>query len=153
MNEQEIVENIRNAEEKAIEDACKALRGYESQVVENLAKIVASLCGITVYEVLEDTTRVFSKHARWFYWFAYKYMTNESCEAISKRDDKYKHFHHNSISSGISNMSMMISEQPIWAKRWSIVKRIILQINNVEKQDIKVKIQHPKGVNIEIKQE
>ena len=153
MDETELLDSISKEEQKAIQDACKALRGYEKQIKNCLAQLVASLCGISTMELLQDTTRVPIKHARWLYWYAYKQMTKESCKSISKMSDKYKHFHTSSITSGITQMSMMISREPIWAKRWDIIKRVIKSINEVKDKDLTIKIRHPQGIKVELKQE
>lgn len=153
MSENEAIERVKQAEEKAISDACKALKGYDVSIKDCIAQLVASLCGISTRELLQDTTRVPTKHARWLYWYSYKQLTNESCETISKMSDKYRHFHTSSITTAITHMSMMISEEPIWAKRWDIIKRVINTINEVKEKDLTIKIRHPQGIKVELKQE
>lgn len=130
MDEKEMIEKTSESESKAIHDACKALQGYDKQIKNHLAQLVASLCGVSYREVMEDTTKVKSKHARWLYWYAYKMMTNESCEAISRLSRNYRYFHTSTVTTAIAKMSMMISEEPIWKKRWSIIKRVINEIQN-----------------------
>lgn len=133
MDEREMIEKSSEAELKAIRDACKALQGYDKQIKNHLAQLVASLCGVGYREVMEDTTKVKSKHARWLYWYAYKQLTNESCEAISRLSLNHRYFHTSTITTAITKMSMMISEEPIWKKRWNIIKRVISEVQKENK--------------------
>ena len=153
MRKEDATNEIKNAETKAINEASAALSNYTKSVAQNLAKLVASLCGITVQELLYDTTKVPSKHARWLFWYTYKQITNESCSSISKRTEETRFFCTSAVSSGITNMGMMVSQNPIWSKRWAILKSVINEINEVEKKEQRVLIKHPKGVKIELMEE
>lgn len=158
MNEREAKEIIKTSEKCAIEDACHALRTYTGQVHDSIAQLVASLCNVELDEMLAEPKKTPLVQVRWFYWYVLKQLFGETGESISRMTSKYRTFKAGYIMQGISKMSIMIQEGTIWTKRWSILKRVIIDANKVEQQDmfirnVTVKVIHPQGVNIEIKQE
>lgn len=158
MNERESKESIKMSEDVAINDACRALQTYTKQVQDCIAQLVASLCNVDLCEMLEEPKTTPFVQARWFYWYVLKQLYGETGEGISRITSKHRKFKAGYIMQGISKMSMMIQEGTIWTKRWSILKRVIGDANKVEQpelfmQNITVKVIHPQGVNIELKQE
>lgn len=158
MTEKEARENIKNTNERAIRDACRAIKGYNEALLKYMAEIVASLCNISVADMLRDTKNQTFAQARWLYWYAIKQMLNVSNDHISNLNRGYHKFLTASVTNGISNMSMMIVEQPVWRKRWDMLKRIIKSANEVEddsmfNQTVKLKIKSPKGINVELTKE
>ena len=94
--------------------------------------------------------------ARWLFWYAYRYMTNETYEKISKLSESmYKRkFTKTCVASSVNKMYSLIEQQPIWRKRWTIVKRIIkLQNEMVFEPQIPITITIPKNVELTIKKE
>lgn len=158
MNEKEAKESIKQTEQCALDVSCEALRNYTKVVQKNIANLVASLCDVDVDEMLNEPRIAPLVQARWLYWYASKQLYGETNESISQRSKENHYFKTNGITKGISKMSMLIQEGTIWTKRWWILKRVITEANKVEQpelfaQNITVKITHPKGVNIELKQE
>lgn len=137
--------------------ALSYLRNTETEASEYIAECVASLCDVNVEDMLSNTNVIFLVHARWLYWYAYRYMTNESFDKMSHRlKTDSKTFGARSIQKAVTKMSMLIASEPIWSKRWAVVKRIIKLRNNSDKKtDNTIVVQVPKElkdkVNIVIK--
>lgn len=139
-----------------IEEACKHLKLHEEKIQDYLADCVAALCDVKKEEMFSQSDVIFFAHARWLYWYAYRYMTNESYDKIAKQDFHGGHsFTSRTIQNGANKMFMMIERDPIWKKRWSIVKRIIKLRNSDTDVKNRIVIQIPKEikeiVEIEIK--
>ena len=148
--------NSRNS--SYLEKACMYLEKYEQNVQDYLADVVASLCNVVKDEMFEATDVVYLAHARWLYWYAYRYMTNESYDKIAQQSFHKKHtFAQRTIQNGANKMAMMIEKEALWKKRWIILKRIIKlkDEKNNESVDNTIVIQVPKGmrdnINIVIK--
>lgn len=157
MNVDAMIEKMNNAERIALENACAALRGYENDIQNYLAHIVASLCNVDVKDMLTDCNTLGVSQARWLYWYAYRLMTHNTYNKISEQTSKYygKRFTQAAVANGITKISQIIEKEPIWEKRWMVVKKIIKQQQDFmfgfEKQPIKIVV--PKGINIELKKE
>jgi hypothetical protein len=81
-------------------------------------------------------------------------MTNETYEKIGKLSGELygKVFTKVGVASSVNKMNMMIEQQPIWKKRWTIVKQIIkLQSEMVFEPQIPITISIPKNVELTIK--
>ena len=110
--------------------------------------------------MLSDTSVAYLAQARWLYWYALRYMTNETYDKIAERTMRktpYR-FTPNGIGQSINKMSAMIVNEPIWTKRWIILKRIIklrdtVVKEKVETETVTMKIIAPKGVKLELKNE
>jgi hypothetical protein len=80
-------------------------------------------------------------------------MTNETYEKIGKLSSELygKTFAKVSVAESVNKMNIMIEQQPIWKKRWAIVKRIIkMQSEMVFEPQIPVTIAVPKNVELTI---
>lgn len=125
-NEEQIKADWAALDKFRIEEALKQLLYYEKDVRSYLVKCIASLCDVDENRILTNTDVVYIAHARWLYWYAYRYMTNESYEKMSINTARDGHkFGYRSIQGGVNKMAMMIAEEPLWQKRWNIIKRII----------------------------
>lgn len=159
-SEHEIANEVVSIEDKTISEVLKLLSEYNGDIRDYLAYMTGALCGVCLESVLKDTKHIDVVHARWLFWYAYRYMTGESFESISQRTRQWHKFDDSSISVGVTKMSMLISQNTIWTKRWVILKKIIkVVMKNHDTQldlfpsTVVVKVTHPKGVNIEIKDE
>lgn len=159
-SDEQIKSDWEHLENDNVEKACEYLRRYEGDIEDYVAEIVASLCNVDVDKMLSDTSVAYLAQARWLYWYALRYMTNETYDKIAERTmckTPYR-FTPNGIGQSINKMSAMIVNEPIWTKRWIILKRIIKLRDTVikEKGDMEtvtMKIIAPKGVKVELKNE
>lgn len=159
-SDEQIKSDWERLENDNIEKACEYLRRYEGDIEDYVAEIVASLCNVDVDKMLSDTSVAYLAQARWLYWYALRYMTNETYDKIAERTmskTPYR-FTPNGIGQSINKMSAMIVNEPIWTKRWIILKRIIKLRDTVVKEKIEtetvtMKIIAPKGVKLELKNE
>lgn len=160
-SDNEVLQDWTRIETENIERACELLRGYDNEVENYLAHIVASLCGVDVEKMLSDTSVAYLAQPRWLYWYAVRYMTNETYEKIAARTETKSgyHFTPNGIGQSINKMSAMIINEPIWTKRWTILKHIIKLRDNVKLSDgsygdvLTMRVIAPKGVKLNIKTE
>lgn len=157
MSIDEVLEKMNNAERLAVENACAALSGYENNIQNYLAYLVASLCNVDVKDMLTDCNTLGVSQARWLFWYAYRLMTRETYYKISELTSVYygKRFTQATVANGITKISQIIEKEPIWNKRWTIIKKIIKHqqesLFDSEKEPIKIVV--PKGINVELKQE
>lgn len=157
-SEQQILEDINVIEENTLLTAGALLRKYNHNMRDYLAAFVADICDVNVCDMLQASSPSSIVFARWLYWYAYRYMTNESYDTIAVKLGKPRMFTPTNISLSVTKMSMMINNEPIWGKRWSITKKVVKAILRTSDSEmngapIKVKITHPKGVSVELKQE
>lgn len=137
--------------------ACEYLSRCESDVEDYLAETVASLCNIDVADMLSDTSTTYLAYPRWLYWYAVRYLTNETYEKIALRTEKkygYK-FSPNGIGQSINKMAALITREPIWTKRWTIIKHIIKlrDTNEMHQDTVTMRLIAPKGVKVELRTE
>lgn len=142
-----------------LEKACEHIRMCEVSIQSYLSDIVASLCDIEKEKMFTATDVVFIAHARWFYWYCYRYMTKESYDKIAMQDFHNQHkFNARTVQNAVSKMSMMIDSEPLWRKRWLVVKQLIKIYNGEESEKpiMPITIQIPKElkgiVKVEIKE-
>ena len=156
MTEEEIKQELANNEQRMIECVCNALSNYELDMRTYLARFVSSLCDVEIERMLSDDNHLDVAQARWLFWYAYRYMTGETYEKIGKLSERIygKSFTKVGVASSVNKMYTMIEQQPIWRKRWTIVKRIIkLQNEIVFEPQIPITITIPKNVELTIKKE
>ena len=157
--DEEIKNDVRNIEKDTLVEAFNLLRKYNSSNDEYLAEAVASACDVDIEEMMSDTKHLTNSHARWLYWYAYRYSTNASYYDIAKRGEKYRLFTESCVGICVSKMAMMIDNEPIWKKRWTIVKHVIKTISSVsmtqiplfqEQTVVKLSVLKPENVDIKV---
>lgn len=145
----------------SIDEILRLVRECEYNVQEYLANTVASLCDVDVDTMMSNCDKIYIAQARWLFWYAYRYMTNETYEKIGEMSrTRGKHpFTTNTIGQAINKMSALIESEPIWKKRWMIIKRIIKlrdEVSSEKKTDNTIIIQVPRELrdklNIQIKE-
>ena len=146
-----------DVEYRHVDKAIEHLRQHEDDIRAYLADFVAAVCGVEREEMFSNSDTACFAHARYLYWYAYRYMTGEAYEKMARQVPNGGHrFVLRSIQNGVNKMSMMIEEQPLWKKRWTIIKRII-KLRGQEDEDVDntIVIQVPKAlkgkINITIK--
>lgn len=146
-------ETLDNAD---IEEVCRLLRMHETRIQDYLVDCVAAICNVDKTDMMTNTSRLTIIHARWLFWYAYRYMTNESFIRVAEVTQRYgKKFTEQSISNSVNKMGNMIAKETTWAKRWVLVKRIIKLRNSEQKNvvlddDLSVTINHPKNIKVKL---
>ena len=156
MVDDKVVSELKESQDFHIKKAVEHLQLCEKDINKYLSDFVAALCEVPKNSMLSNTHVVYCAHARYLYWYAYRYMTNESYEKIAAMSCESGHkYTQSAIATGVNKMSTMIEEEPLWNKRWLIVKRIIKLQWQDETIDNTIVIQVPKDlkgkVNIQIK--
>lgn len=157
-SDESIKKGWADVEHKHIEKALEHLRQHEADIRTYLADCVAAVCGVDGKYMFSESDIACYAHARYLYWYAYRYMTGEAYEKMARQvPNGGHHFVLRSIQNGVSRMSQMIEEEPLWKKRWTIIRRIIkLREQGDECIDNTIVVQVPKElkgkVNISIKE-
>lgn len=149
-----VLEKMSEAEQIMLDTICNILRGYENKIQYWLAYFVSALCNVEMDKMLTDCNTLSVAQARWLFWYSYRRMTNETYEKIAKVSSQYygKYFTTATIANGITKMTQMIECEPIWTKRWVIIKRVIKQYQeSLMENEEPIKIVIPKNAKVELK--
>lgn len=128
-------------------------------LLKHIGVLSANQCNIEFDEILETTRMEHIVKCRWLWWFAYRYLTNSSYRKIAS--DFHKSgikFTPAAIAIGTYKMTRLISDEPIWGKRWKNLKCLVKQYNKDEdyvdetlaKKTINIVITKPKNIDINI---
>ena len=156
-NDEVIKEDWKRLENENVRIACEYLSKCESDIEDYMAETIAALCNINVGEMLSDSYATHLAQPRWLYWYAMRYMTNETYEKIALQTEKkcgYK-FSPNGIGQCINKMASLIAQEQIWMKRWTIIKHIIKLrgTNDTRKETVTMRLIAPKGIKVELRTE
>ena len=157
MTEGDIVEKLKDNEKQMVDKICLVLSEYEGNIRTYLAKFIAALCDVDIERMFSNDNHLDVAQARWLFWYAYRYMTGETYEKIGKLSEPLygKSFTKVGVASSVNKMYELIEQQPIWRKRWTIIKRIIKQSESLIEENAQqpIKIIIPKDANVELKRE
>ena len=137
-----------------VEKVCELLKGYEDAILLYISDFVASVCGVDKGKMLTDCDKIYIAQARWLYWYAIRYMTNDTYEKIADRTALRGHrFASSSIGLCINKMSQLIEREPVWMHRWNTLKVVIKvwmddNTRTTNTMPTKVVISCPKDCNI-----
>lgn len=117
---------MKTENESSISGVIGYIANLEADNHRNLSKLVASLCDIDEDTLFSKSDEQHIAHARWLYWYSYRYMTKESYIKMSIHTSRYgRNFSLRTIQHGVNQMSMMIEYEPIWKKRWILMRKVI----------------------------
>ena len=157
MTEEEIKQNLEENERITMNCVCDTLSAYGERIRLYLADFIASLCNVEKEKMFSNCNNLDVAQARWLFWYAYRYMTNETYEKIGKLSGELygKTFTKVGVAASVNKMYELIENGGIWRKRWLIVKRIIKISNTLieEQENQPIKIIIPKNANVELKRE
>ena len=154
MTEKEIKQNLEENERITMNCVCDTLSSYGGRIRLYLADFIASLCNVEKEKMFSTCNNLDVAQARWLFWYAYRYMTNETYEKIGKLSGELygKTFTKVGVAASVNKMYELIENGGIWRKRWLIVKRIIKISNTLieEQENQPIRIVVPKDANIEL---
>ena len=154
MTEEEIKQNLEENERITMNCVCDTLSAYGGRIRLYLADFIASLCNVEKEKMFSTCNNLDVAQARWLFWYAYRYMTNETYEKIGKLSGELygKTFTKVGVAASVNKMYELIENGGIWRKRWLIVKRIIKISNTLieEQENQPIKIIIPKDANVEL---
>lgn len=156
MTEEEIKRSLEDNERITMMSVCDTLRNYEGRVRLYLASFVASVCNVDDERMFSASSDLDVVQARYLFWYAYRYMSNETYDKIGRVSKELggKVFTGTGVAAGVSKMYSLIEQQPIWRKRWTIIKRIIKEDNNtIVEPPTPITITVPKNVELTVKRE
>lgn len=154
-NDEKIKHDWELLDNADIDEVCHLLRLHEHRIQDYLVDIVSATCDVDKFDMMKDTGQLNNIHARWLFWYAYRYMTNDTFVKIATVTERYgKRFTEQSISNSVNKMGNMITQETIWTKRWTIIRHIIKLRDESKSKDenqiIKVTVVHPKGVDVKL---
>ena len=122
----EIIKDWTRLDDENVTRICELVKAYDRDILSYLSDLVANMCDIDAKEMMTRKDSVHHAHARWLFWYAYRYMTNDTYDHIAEttKTDGVK-FSTQCVISSVNNMSTMIIDNTIWTKRWTVIKRII----------------------------
>lgn len=154
MTEEEIKQNLEENERITMNCVCDTLSSYGGRIRLYLADFIASLCNVEKEKMFSTCNNLDVAQARWLFWYAYRYMTNETYEKIGKLSGELygKTFTKVGVAASVNKMYELIENGGIWRKRWLIVKRIIKISNTLieEQENQPIRIVVPKEANVEL---
>lgn len=156
MPEEQLKNKFKENEDNAILGICKILANYECNICEHIADLVSYSCNVKKERMFSDDRSWDSAQARGLFFYAYKYITNNTYDQISRMtNDVYgRKFTRECIRTSVIKMSELIEKQTIWNKRWSMLKAIIKsQMEYTKEPQVEITIKVPKNVIATIKQE
>lgn len=157
MTEDEVVQELKDNEKQMVDSICSVLSAYEGNIRLCLSKFVAALCDVEIERMFSNDNHLDVAQARWLFWYAYRYMTGETYEKIGRLSEPIynKSFTKVGVAASVNKMYALIEQQPIWRKRWTIIKRVIKQSENFidESATKPIRITIPKDANVELKRE
>ena len=156
MTGEQLKSRLEENEKDAILGICKILANYEGNIYDHIADFVSSLCCITKERMFSDSKSIDVAQARGLFFYAYRYMTANTYDKIGRiTGETYgRRFTPEGVKSSIVKMSELIESNPIWSKRWSILKIIIKsQKVGIDESCVPITIKVPKNIIATIKQE
>ena len=152
------LESLKQTTPQTLETAFGILRSHQQELIDYLAEIISSVCDISQEDVFIKRNTALTVYSRWMYWYTYRYVTNQTYSEIAKRtkDSFGVDFTPNGIGQSINKMGKIIESDPMWKKRWAIIKRIIKTKDSEEgKRNNTIEIIVPRkikdSINIEVK--
>lgn len=156
MTEEQFNFKLEQNEKDATLGICRILSNYEGNICDHIVDFVSSLCCVTKEQMFSCSKKLDVSQARGLFFCALRYMTGNSYNKISRiTGEMYgKKFTPEGVKSSVVKMSELIESNPIWNKRWSILKLIIKsQKDDIKEPPIPIVIKIPKNVIATIKQE
>jgi hypothetical protein len=78
---------------------------------------------------------------------------------MSNKTRGTRYFVPSCVAHSIAKMTMLINEEGIWMKRWTFLRRVIRIILDKDGEEelfqrtIKLRVQTPKGINVELEKD
>lgn len=139
MSEKELLSALGDNEKNTVERVCTILREHKLNIQDALIDFVAALCDVDKDKMMNTSGMgdIGLAYARWFYWYTNKVLTGDTYRKMAEDSEKHgKKVTLMCVIKGALKMSSMIENEPIWRKRWIIMKRIIRENNNYDKETI-----------------
>lgn len=115
--------DLRNKSFREIEGV---LRKYDYNSLTMLSSFVSSICDVETADLLTSSANIYISQCRALFWYAYRYMTQDSYERISNKTaiDGCR-FSPDTVRKACEKMADLINVDPQWKGRWINVKRFI----------------------------
>lgn len=131
MTKEDLQEQLKICDDELKKELQIVLEKHEYNPLNILRICVASLLGVNEIDLLTNSKKTQHSQARWFFWMAYKRMTNETYERMAQLFSiEGHHFHTQSIINSVGQMNRLVQKDRIWARRWEKIKEIINIIQN-----------------------
>lgn len=120
-----------------LKEVCKTLHKGGTIAVEYLVNCVASICGVEPHEMMTTRYKAACCHARWLFYYAYRFMTNEPYSVINRLvARKYgTTYIDQTVAQSVYQFGMLMGEDDTWKRRWLYIKNIIKGHELAQPQD------------------
>lgn len=134
MDVKQFPEKIKDNNQLAARYICDNLKKYDVNIVECLSDFVASLCNVDKEKMLSGCLDVDVSHARWLFFYAYRYMTGDTYKKIGKMTEKIsgKRFSSVGVAKCVSCMQQLMQRDSVWEAKWRVIQSGIKGINDEE---------------------
>ena len=88
MNEETVKYKLEENERNTIQTVCETLKNYEGEMMSCIASFVAALCDVDEKDMFSNKNTLDAAQARSLFWYAYRYMTNETYDKIGRLSQK-----------------------------------------------------------------
>lgn len=108
-------------------EVCEQLHKGGTIAVEYLVNCVASVCGVEPKEMMTTRYKASCCHARWLFYYAYRFMTNESYSQINRlvREKYNTTYIDQTVAQSVYQFGMLMADDDTWKRRWLYIKAII----------------------------
>ncbi len=80
-----------------------------------LVDMVSSLCEVDKGAILSTCAKWHIVQARWFYWYAIRYIRHDTFVLMAERMPNYTK---DGIRKGVEKMARMVAKDATWRRRW-----------------------------------
>ena len=156
INDEVVKKEWENIDNSDIGIVCDLLKKHERRIPDYLADCVASICDVDKTKMMIEQKNANTTHARWLFWYAYRYMSHDAFIQIKEITKRYgKEYTEQSIALSVNKMRDMIANETIWTKRWLLIKRIIKlrDVDNTQantNNNADVVVTYPKHIKVKL---
>jgi chromosomal replication initiation ATPase DnaA len=153
MTEKQLKEELEKNDVLVVQNICNTLSSHDVNIVKNLADFVASLCNVSKEKMFSSCIDIDVSHARWLFFYAYRYMTNDTYKKIGEMTEKVhgKRFSQIGIAKCVSMMEQLMEQHQVWKKKWLIIRKIIKEVNCNENFEYTITVNIPDELKDKIK--
>ena len=102
------------------------LRKYDYNTMTMLLSFVASICDVNAADLLTSSANIYMSQCRALFWYAYRYITQETYDRISKKTAfEGCAFSPDAVRKACEKIAELINSDMQWKGRWINVKRFI----------------------------
>lgn len=115
------------------------------QINDSLLTFILSICNVTTQDFMTKSNQ-YNSQVKWLYWYACRYIKNETYLKISQRQTLRKQYTLDAVRKGVERMSDLINTDIIWNERWNAILDYCHAKPIKQNTKIKMTIELPQGI-------